>query len=172
MEEAGVELIREDSERGLFLEELEHVAFRWDVPWCVGGYFNVVRWPSEKAGNARSSGAMRAFCSFIDDLQLVDLPIQGGSFTWSNGRSLSRIDRFLVTMGWEEHFSEVVQLRLPRPVSDHWPILLDSGGSAVGLRYFGLRICGCNMRVFSTWFVVGGIATRFVVLLVVCWLKN
>ncbi|CAL5401981.1 unnamed protein product [Camellia sinensis] len=79
---------------------------------------------------------MRAFCSFIDDLQLVDLPIQGDSITWSNGRSLSRIDRFLVTMGWEEHFSEVVQLRLPRPVSDHWPILLDSGGIRHGPTLF------------------------------------
>ncbi|GMP50650.1 hypothetical protein CsSME_00017183 [Camellia sinensis var. sinensis] len=37
-------------------------------------------------------------------------------FTWSNGQQMSRIDRFLVSGNWEEHFAGVMQLRLPRPV--------------------------------------------------------
>ena len=41
---------------------------------------------------------------------------------------MSRLDRFLVFEDWESHFSGVVQCTLPRPVSDHFLILLDGGG--------------------------------------------
>lgn len=41
---------------------------------------------------------------------------------------MSQIDRFLVIGDWEEHFSQMIQMRLQRPISDHWPVLLDSGG--------------------------------------------
>jgi hypothetical protein len=37
-----------------------------------------------------------------------------GQFTWSNGHSWSRIDRFLLSSGWEERFPDVVQRRLSR----------------------------------------------------------
>ena len=52
----------------------------------------------------------------------------GGSVTWSNGTSASRIDCFLVSGYWEEHFSNALQSRLGRSVSDHWPVLLECGG--------------------------------------------
>ncbi|KAL7222900.1 hypothetical protein ACSBR1_024562 [Camellia fascicularis] len=67
-----------------------------------------------------------------------------GSFTWSNGHNLSRIDRFLVTGGWEEHFPKVMQLRFPCPISDHCPSFLIVGGFVVALLYFDLRTCGCE----------------------------
>ena len=46
----------------------------------------------------------------IDKLALRDLPLQGVPFTWSeelNGQSRSRLDRFLVSKDWDNHFSEV-----------------------------------------------------------------
>ena len=45
---------------------------------------------------------------------------------------MSRIDRFLVSGDWESYFSRVIQGTLPRPVSDHFPILLDGGGIILG----------------------------------------
>ena len=74
---------------------------------------------------------MRRFAHIIDDLGLVDLPLQGGAFTWSGGlnnQSWARLDRFLVSPSWLDKFSGVIQRRLPRPVSDHFPILLEGGG--------------------------------------------
>ncbi|RVX19039.1 Transposon TX1 uncharacterized 149 kDa protein [Vitis vinifera] len=41
---------------------------------------------------------------------------------------MTRLDRFLVSEDWESHFKGAVQCTLPRPVSDHFPILLDGGG--------------------------------------------
>ncbi|KAL6333095.1 hypothetical protein AAG906_028278 [Vitis piasezkii] len=46
---------------------------------------------------------------------------------WDN-RVLELLDQFLVSEGWEGHFSRVVQCILPRPMSDHSPILLDGDG--------------------------------------------
>ncbi|RVW20242.1 hypothetical protein CK203_110272 [Vitis vinifera] len=74
---------------------------------------------------------MRRFAHIIDDLGLVDLPLQGGVFTWSgdlNNQSWARLDRFLVSPSWLDKFSGVIQRKLPRPVSDHFPILLEGGG--------------------------------------------
>ncbi|XP_028099816.1 uncharacterized protein LOC114299300 [Camellia sinensis] len=139
----------EVGERGSFLGELGDVAHQWCEPWCVGGDLNMVRWSVEKMGNTRVNRSMWAFSAFTDELNLVDLPLQGGNFTWSNGHHMSRIDRFLVTSGWEEHFSEVVQSCLPRPVSDHWPILLDSGGVRSGPTPFWFK----NMWLHSEGFL-------------------
>ena len=45
-----------------------------------------------------------------------------------NNQAWARLDRFLVTQNWLDHFNEVVQSRLPRHTSDHFPILLMGGG--------------------------------------------
>ena len=78
---------------------------------------------------------MRWFLAIIEDLGLRDPPLQRGPFTWSGGRNncaKSWLDRFLVSFGWENRFSGVVQCILPRHVLDHFPILLDGGGIKLG----------------------------------------
>jgi len=111
----------------------------WELPWCIGGDFNVVRFPSERSSGAGYSAAMEEFSDFIFMQNLVDLPLEGGQFTWSNNQEdqiWSRIDRFLVSLEWEERFPEVIQKRLPRLLSDHFPLLLDCGAPREGNKYF------------------------------------
>ena len=108
-------------------EELSGVSSWWGVPWCVGGDFNVVRYPSERLGSDRISSDMRDFLEFIFCMGLVDLPLEGGSVTWSNSQSRSRLDRFLLSPTLEDHFSIIAQSRLPRILSDHFPIMLTCG---------------------------------------------
>ena len=74
---------------------------------------------------------MRRFAQVVDELELLDLPLQGGVFSWSGGRnnqSWARLDRYLVTQNWLDKFYGVVQSRLLRPTSDRFPILLKGGG--------------------------------------------
>ena len=83
-----------------FWSEVKSVRQQWAQPWCVFGDFNVVRFPSERLGCSRLSANMSDFLDFIDDLNLVDLPLHGGQYTWCNGSSnpsMSRIDRVLVS---------------------------------------------------------------------------
>ncbi|WJZ96624.1 hypothetical protein VitviT2T_015290 [Vitis vinifera] len=122
--------------RELFWEELRAIRGLWNDPWCIGGDFNMIRIPDECKRGGRVSSSMRRFSEVIDDLDLRDLPLQGGPFTWSGGlnsQTMSRLDRFLVTEDWEGYFNGVVQSTLPRPMSDHFPILLDEGGVRRGL---------------------------------------
>ncbi|RVX20185.1 Transposon TX1 uncharacterized 149 kDa protein [Vitis vinifera] len=106
------------SYREPFWEELGAIRGLWSDPWCIGGDFNVIRFPSERSREGRLSGSMRRFSKVLDELALRDLPLQGGPYTWSgglNGQSKSRLDRFLILEDWENHFSGVSQRTLPRP---------------------------------------------------------
>ena len=50
----------------------------------------------------------------------------------NSNQRMSRLDRFLVSADWESRFSKVIQRTLPRPVSDHCPMLLDNDGIKTG----------------------------------------
>uniref|UniRef100_A0A2N9HPF7 Endonuclease/exonuclease/phosphatase domain-containing protein n=1 Tax=Fagus sylvatica TaxID=28930 RepID=A0A2N9HPF7_FAGSY len=129
---------RNDS-RSEFWAELVEVRNQWSQPWCIFGDFNVVRFPSERRGCVRVTPAMEEFSDFIDGYNLIDLPLNGGLYSWCNGAanpSMSRIDRVLVSTDWEEHYPDVVQKLMPKPISDHNPVLLEAGGMARGKSSF------------------------------------
>ena len=141
-----------NSFRESFWEELGSIKGLWDCPWCVGGDFNEVLFPNERSRGGRLSNSMRRFSDILSDLELRDLPLQGGPYTWSgglNGNAMSRLDRFLVTADWESHCNKVTQRRLPRPVSDHFPILLDSDGVRTGPMPFRFKLMWLKYEGFK-----------------------
>ncbi|RVX04635.1 LINE-1 reverse transcriptase-like [Vitis vinifera] len=91
----------------------------------------MIRYPEERSRGGELSASMRRFTEVVEDLELRDYPLQGGLFTWRGGlnnQSQSRLDRFLVTDEWDRMFNGAMQGILARPVSDHFPILLEGGG--------------------------------------------
>jgi hypothetical protein len=87
----------------------------------------------------------------------MDLPLAGGTFTWSNSHSRSRINRFLVSPDWEVKYPGLIQKRWLRLCLDHFPILLNCDGLIRGKRPFKfenmwLKNEGFVDRVRSWWF--------------------
>ena len=102
---------------------------------------------------------MFAFSDFIESNSLVDLPLEGASFTWfrdSGLPSMSRNDRVLVSLDWEEHFENVSQRVLHRVISDRCPLLLEAGAvrhgrSAFKFENMWLKVEGFVDRVQQWW---------------------
>lgn len=57
---------------------------------------------------------MVEFTGFISESNLMDFPLMGGVYKWSNHRTWYRLDGFLVTSEWKSHFSNVCDKSLTR----------------------------------------------------------
>jgi hypothetical protein len=100
------------------------------------GDFNVTLFQSERSGGARRRRAVAAFADFAAEMGLMDLPLAGGVSTWSNNRSWSRLDRFLVSPEWEFSYPGLLQKKLLQVCSDHAPIMLLRGCLQIGKSSF------------------------------------
>jgi hypothetical protein len=114
---------------------LEERGRRGDGAWCVLGDFNVVGRRDERRGvNDEASTAqvleMYLYNNFVGEMELEDLNVLGRRYTWyhPNGRSMSRIDRVLISEEWSQIWGENSLWVLPRDVSDHCPLVLRNGG--------------------------------------------
>ncbi|XP_058747040.1 uncharacterized protein LOC131620033 [Vicia villosa] len=99
-----------------------------DGEWIFGGDFNASKSVHERKGRSMrdmESGS-ELFAKFIDNSGLVDVPSKGKKFTWysGDGRSMSRIDRFLVSNNVINDWGVVGQLVGDRDISDHCPVWL------------------------------------------------
>lgn len=113
--------------RQLMWEELCDIKRGWDLPLCKGGDFNIIRVSSERMGGCRMDTHLCRFSDIIQTHHLIDLPLEGTSFTWSNHRdiwAMSKLDRFPICPKWDDHFHRAKQIALPKRTSDHIPILL------------------------------------------------
>jgi exonuclease III len=96
--------------------------------WILGGDFNMILSLEEKTGGSkRLEQDSGKFKTLIDQLKLVDIENNNGTFTWSNRRSgnqhvACRLDRFLVAEELIEEAPCMESLILPKVGSDHWPI--------------------------------------------------
>lgn len=87
------------NERGVFWGDLAAIRQWSNEAWCFFGDLNAVRSDAERnrvGGDTRNMGFLN---DFIMEQELIDLPLHGGSFTWSNKHEdplLCRLDRFMV----------------------------------------------------------------------------
>ncbi|XP_058753205.1 uncharacterized protein LOC131626408 [Vicia villosa] len=100
-----------------------------DGEWIIGGDFNAIKDRSERKGRGAASNSQDVigFADFIEESRLVDVLCKGKKFTWycRDGRSMSRIDRFLVSEKVVNDWGVVGQMVGERDVSDHCPIWLE-----------------------------------------------
>lgn len=111
---------------------------------CIVGDFNEVLYVEERHRVRRTSG-MDNFSSFVDGMSLMYVLITGPCFTWSNlqaDSAMSKLDTFLISIDWEDLFSPLMAVALPRLVSDHVPIFLGGGEVSAGPKPFSSSLCG------------------------------
>nr|GEU99330.1 G-type lectin S-receptor-like serine/threonine-protein kinase LECRK1 [Tanacetum cinerariifolium] len=99
---------------------------RWNGEVIIMGDFNEVRFADERRGLMFYPSMARCFNNFISSFGLVDIKLEGFSFTWSHpsASKLSKLDRFFVSEGILVVFPSIIALCLDRHLSDHRPILL------------------------------------------------
>ena len=98
---SGVYGPNDDRELRNLWAELKAAADDWGSPRCLTGDFNTMRFPNERTGGDRITTATREFSEFINEMQLMDFPLEGGTYTRSNNHDtfiMSCIDRFLASI--------------------------------------------------------------------------
>ncbi|KAL4182307.1 hypothetical protein AMTRI_Chr12g241850 [Amborella trichopoda] len=139
--------------RHRFRSELDHVAALPQLFLCLGGDFNVTRWSYERNASTSISQGMRDFAYFISRNELLHIPLQGSRYTWSNHApepSPSKLDRFLLSLNWEEQFPRSFASALPKPISDHYPIILDTTTIRRGPKPFRFELAWLQKESLST----------------------
>ncbi|PNX93422.1 cysteine-rich receptor-like protein kinase, partial [Trifolium pratense] len=109
-------------------EDLLHIRRGDSSEWCVGGDFNAILRSSErKSGSTVTrSSEINLFRDFVDEMELIDVPVLGKKFSWfsSDGKAMSRLDRFLLSDGFLKKSGVTSQWIGERDISDHCPVWL------------------------------------------------
>jgi hypothetical protein len=70
-----------DNDKLSFLNKLRTLRTITDYPWMILGDFNIIRNLQETTGGHWNIGHILEFNHLINDLNLIDVPLQGHSFT-------------------------------------------------------------------------------------------
>ncbi|GJR37206.1 RNA-directed DNA polymerase, eukaryota [Tanacetum coccineum] len=117
---------QELTEKRILWDYLRHMINDWDGECVILGDFNEVRSIHERFGTVFNPFGANSFNNFINMAGLINLPLEGYSFTWphKSASKMSKLDRFLISEGLLTLYPSLSALCLDRHLSDHRPILL------------------------------------------------
>ncbi|KAK8529477.1 hypothetical protein V6N12_060258 [Hibiscus sabdariffa] len=122
------------ADKQLFWEKLHLLRNDPSSKWCIIGDVNIVADQSEKeGGNPINSNQAKWFLDFTDVAGMIELPIKGGNFTWSNMRSneeaiAERLDKILISGEWSSTFPKAIGILEAAVASNHNPIIIQLQG--------------------------------------------
>ncbi|XP_075084930.1 uncharacterized protein LOC142168167 [Nicotiana tabacum] len=117
-------------------DNLYYLASDMDIPWVVGGEFNVVLYEDEKIGGLPvHPPEYKDFSFCVNSCGLFDLGYKGSPFTWWNDRLnaeciLKRLDRVFLNLPFKNLFPTIDVEHLIRTGSDHAPLFMSCGEQA------------------------------------------
>jgi hypothetical protein len=123
----------QDEHKESFLAELVNMCSHESLPLVIGGDYNILRHPLEKNNDRYNFRWPFLFNVVIDGLNLKELQLSGRKYTWANNLEVptfEKLDRILITTEWEEKYPMSTVQALTRGLSDHTPLLLNSGESS------------------------------------------
>lgn len=101
-----------------------------DTDWILMGDFNFIRAPTDRNRPGGDVNEMLLFNEAISNLGLVELPLHGRQFSWSNMQEsplLVKLDWFFTSASWMTAYPDTTALPLTRPISDHLPCVIKIG---------------------------------------------
>ncbi|XP_015950798.1 uncharacterized protein LOC107475654 [Arachis duranensis] len=105
-------------------KELVDVKNSCGMPCIVIRDFNEVLNTEEWNSGRGSAVGMSEFKQWIQDMNLVDLPLNGRKSTWRRGSQASHLDRICVDPSWIQNFSKSTIEAIKCSRSDHVPLCL------------------------------------------------
>ena len=108
-------------------------------PILIGGDFNVTLMASDRPNDegGRDSGS-RQFRDIITELGMAEMRPSDRRFTWKGPTTQSRLDRFLCSTDLLIAYPLAEVSALPRPLSDHTPIMWTARAGPAKPTYFKL----------------------------------
>ncbi|GJU48910.1 RNA-directed DNA polymerase, eukaryota [Tanacetum coccineum] len=133
------------TEKRTLWQYITHLIDRWNGECIVMGDFSEVRSKEERLGSSFNVRGANDFNAFITDSGLIDLHLEGYSFTWSHpsAQKMSKLDRFMLSEGLLSMFPQISSFCLDRHLSDHRPIIL---------REIFVDYGATPFRLFHSWF--------------------
>src|SRR4051812_19526248 len=102
-----------------------------DIPasqdWLLLGDFNYICAPDNRNKPDGSVSDMFTFNDIIRAQNLIELPVKGRAYTWSNMQLdplLEQLDWFFTSLHWTTVFPKTLVKPLGKPVSDHIPCVV------------------------------------------------
>jgi hypothetical protein len=117
----------EDPRRSEFVNWLLSLDIPNQEYWLFVGDFNFYRSTENRNRDGANMNDIFTFNEIISHLGLVELPIKGRAFTWSNMQAvplLEQLDWFFTTTNWTITYPNTQVHPLSRPVSDHIPCVV------------------------------------------------
>ncbi|XP_075097952.1 uncharacterized protein LOC142175266 [Nicotiana tabacum] len=117
-------------------DNLYYLASDMDLPWVVGGNFNVILNEEEKRGGLPvHPPEYEDFAFFVNSFGLFDLGYTGSPITWWNERANAEcifnwVDMIFVNQPFQTLFPSIEVEHLIRTGSDHAPLLMNYGKNA------------------------------------------
>lgn len=105
-----------------FMSWFENIHMLDEVDWLVVGDFNLYRKTEDRNRPGRSVADMLLFNNAISSLGLVEIPLHGRRFTWTNKQQpplLERLDWFFSSQNWTLRYPNTTAHSLVMEISDH-----------------------------------------------------
>jgi endonuclease/exonuclease/phosphatase family metal-dependent hydrolase len=149
----------EGFERENFVAWLFHLDIADDANWILLGDFNFYRFVESRNQPGANLSDIETFNEIISCLGLIELPMKGRSFTWSNMQRdplLVQLDWFFTSFAWTIKYPNTLVHPLARPTSDHVPCVISIGSSIPKAKVFRfenywIRLVGFLEKVNSIW---------------------
>lgn len=114
-------------ERDTFTNWLYNLDIQADEDCLLLGDFNYIRGPENRNKPGGNHNEMFTFNDIIRTQNLIELPLKGRAYTWSNMQQdplLEQLDWFFTSLHWTHVYPNTLVKPLSKPVSDHTPCVV------------------------------------------------